>query len=317
MQEAIERRWQRTGGVLLRAATGTRMQLVICMGAAARPLWIAKTAANETGRNILAREYQALRELEPWAGRLGIPRCYDWKPGPPACLIMEGLAGRPGHGMARREKEICLNRALDWLRKFQAMVPARNLSAREYWNRCWVRSCLDPDPAGTAHGILSWLGRQNPREWALTASHGDFWLGNLLLEADAIKVFDWGCYDTRGPLDDVYTLLLHAIAPMPNGHCDLESFRGCFWESRNMARKCSEIYHAWKITAAQARWEFYMFLARRIRWETGREGQFRSPAFRLNARQRWAAIRQWLRECGYPYPPGAATPGNKPKVAYD
>lgn len=306
MQEAIERRWQSTGGQLLRAATGTRMTLVICIGASVKPLWVAKMATNETGRDILAREYQALRELEPWAESLGIPRCDDWKATPPSCLIMEGLAGRPGHGLAGREKEICLDRALDWLRKFQATVPARKISARDYWRRYWARSQRDPDPAGTALAILSWLGRQTPPECALTASHGDFWLGNLLLEAGEIRVFDWGCYDTRGPLDDIYTLLLHAIAPAPNGHCDFESFRGQFWENRTMARRCAGIYHTWKITPARARWEFYMFLARRIRWETGREGQFRSPAFRLNAQQRWAAIGHWLREHGYPYPPGAA-----------
>lgn len=316
MQEAIERRWQRTGGALLRAATGTRMTLVICMGASVKPQWVAKIATNDTGRDILAREYQALRELEPWAESLGIPRCDDWKASPPTCLIMEGLAGRPGHGLAEREIEICLDRALIWLRKLQTVVPARKISARDYWRETWMRSQLDPDPAGTAHTLLTWLGKQPPQEHALTASHGDFWLGNLLLDGGEIKVFDWGCYDTRGPLDDAYTLLLHAMAPAPNGHCDLESFRGLFWENRDMAGRCAAIYRTWKITAEQARWEFYMFLARRIRWETGLEGQFRSPAFRLNAQQRWAAIGQWLRERNYPFPPGTAvpetqTPGNR------
>lgn len=297
------RRWHAlTGGKLLRLVTGTQMTLIACFSERSTPLWLAKLSRHEASHALLRQEHAALQYLRPWAARLGIPECWDWaETRQGLCLLQQGLAGEVPGGF--RPEEPILRQALDWLQRFQRIVPPiKPATFSELILRDWKRSLQDPDPFGLAHRLLDWLRHQPAPALPACASHGDFWHGNLLFAPGKIHVVDWPCMATRPPLDDLLTLLLKAeTRPSLSGRGDLDSFLKVWHEPWIVACWRQRIAQLdW--TPAAARLGFYLYLARRIRWESGLEGQFRSPAERLATNMRWSAIVHWLAQRRFPAP---------------
>ncbi len=295
------RRWQRlTGGRMLRLVTGTQMALIACFGHSPTPLWIAKLSHHETGHQLLRQERDALAYLQPWAEPLGIPQGWDWaESNGVCCLLQQGMAG-----ICQGEySHSALRQALDWLVRFQRLVPPPHpITLPALIAQDWQQSQQNPDPFRLSHRLLDWLRHQPAAALPVTVSHGDFWIGNLLFTSDKIHVVDWPCMGSRPPLEDMLTLLLKAESrPSISGRGDLESFLQ-FWHRPWTAASWRQSIRRLGWTAETAAQCFYLYLARRIRWESGLEGQFRSPAERLAANMRWSAIVEWLSERQFPPP---------------
>ncbi len=276
------RRWHKlTGGRLLRMVTGTQPAVIACFGNQPAPLWIAKSSSNETCDELLRREYAALLYLKPWAESLGIPQPWDWEQGPQGvCLIQQGMAGK--NPAEFQLGGTALNQAIRWLENFQRQVPpSMPASLPDLIHRDWRRSQQAPDPFGLGQILLEAVRQKSAPALPVTASHGDFWYGNLLYDHGSITVVDWQCMESRPPVEDLLTLILKAEDRSADcGRGNLEAFLQ-FWHMPWIAA-------CWRKQLARLSWTeaagaqgFYLYLARRIRWESGLEGQFRSPAERL------------------------------------
>ncbi len=302
MHDCVRRWHKQTGGRLLRMITGTQMALIACFGKKPVPLWLAKISPNPICDELLRQEYTALLYLKPWAESLGIPQVWDWEQSAQGtCLIQQGMPGKNPADF--RLGGTALNQAIGWLETFQRMVPPAALfTMPDLILRDWDRSQREPDPFRLSGLLLEMLRQQSAPALPVTASHGDFWYGNILYADSGIRVVDWQCMGSRPPVEDLLTLLLKSeYRSSLAGRGDLESFLQ-FWHAPWIAA-CWRHYLAqlgW--TEAAGKLGFYLYLARRIRWESGMEGQFRSPAERLAANMRWSGIVEWLAARRFPMP---------------
>jgi aminoglycoside phosphotransferase len=283
-------------------------------------LWVAKTAYGPAACRRLRAEAWALERLAQQALLLNLPRLLAWRESTEGgvtqgCLVQTALPGRrrtcawnPRRPWA--ELPAAVGAAADWLRRFQDLVDAGVLRRRR--NTLAELSAEDASDAAASRigGEYAQLLTALPRSVACSAGaratpvHGDFWMGNLLWQpAGRIGVVDWSGLSVGSAIEDVLTFMANLPCVSSRGRCSrLESWQALWFSPgrpRQLLRACAA---AAGYSDSDARCAFYLFLAKRMRWELGLGLQTRSADDRGEAAREWTAIVAWLAERRFPDP---------------
>ena len=257
----------------------------------AYPEWVAKIASGAEASATLAAEHRALETLKPWTESLALPRITDWHDDPcEAALIISGMPGFSRHfsigaetGNARDGQD--LRSAIAWLARFRESVPLEVVPATP------SGPAFDPDPA--LRGVVAWL-RESPADFAESASHGDFWCGNLIYDnAGQPGVIDWDGLGRRSRLHDLLSLLANC-AYRERGALQLDvsvpRFCALFFGDGPGAHFAHEAVRELAPSEPELRRSFYVFLAESLRLKGG------------TYRQVWRDIAEILTQEGLPTP---------------
>jgi hypothetical protein len=192
-----------------------------------RPAVVAKVARTPVGEAALHREYAVLEHF--WD--LGCSLVTDFAPEP---LLLEEINGRLVLALSHRPGRPMLSRyhtpghtsdpdqvaedflaAGDWLQAFhrQTLSGAEQLDADGFQER--VASVFERyratvgwslEEEDLAAAVARRAAALNGCPIPVTGVHGDFWMGNLLMEGRGISgVLDWELgFTNRFPLDDIY-----------------------------------------------------------------------------------------------------------------
>lgn len=288
------------------------------MAAGAAPCWIAKIAANPEADQRLAAEADALRQLEPWAEELGVPRLLAWQTAGAeghACLIQSGRGGQHPrltlrHGRPWAALPPPLMACGRWLGNFQRRVPPPRPGTlaqhvEESMSRCDRDVVRHAGPAPLLGGlrrlIPGLLSRAAGSADALpvVALHGDFWAGNLLQRRPdgALSVVDWSGFGGGSALQDLLTCLSW-IEPARR----FEGWLAVFFHPGRAREWLRERARAAAYNDITARLAFYHFLLTRMGWELGLGLQHRSRTEIAAAERFWSEALSWLAQRRFPDP---------------
>lgn len=285
-----------------------------------RLLWLAKTVRGEAACARLRAERLALERLAPLAESLGLPRVLAGHESghgeaAEACLLQTAVEGKPmrvdwhaAAGRAPLPREMMA--AGDWLRRFQRLCRERpelkpGLSLAELGRLVQSRLAAAPEPAGALLAPL--LAQLDDAAGAAECIpiHGDFWAGNLIRSGrrGEIGVVDWSGFGPGSALDDLLTFMASLPCRTSDGAgTRLQGWRQLWFEPG----RAQQYLRVWAAEAeygpAQARFAFYLFLARRLGWEMGLDLQARNRAERAAAHAHWTATLAWLRQNRFPDP---------------
>ena len=197
------------------------------LDAQGEPAVVAKVARNDVAEQALRDELEALEAVRA----TGAESVLDGAPTPMgleriegrATLLLTGLSGRPlyasyhtpGHTSDRAVVTEDFNAAGDWLSRFQRETAAGAEPIGPDFIERFVRPVLDRYRAdvGWDDDENAFFGEVEARldslegtAIPLAASHGDFWMGNLMLEGGRVTgVIDWEVAGVaRPPFRDVY-----------------------------------------------------------------------------------------------------------------
>lgn len=296
--------------------------LVCAFRDAERPRWVAKTAFGATGIRRLQAEAQALGYLEPWAERLGLPRLLGWDDGADAadgsaCLAQTGLDGTPARGAAALSRPWAplpeeTREIAEWLLRFQTSVRPRTAVALGELDRAaraqMPRDCQAAPPyAALLLPLLAALPPLVEPNRPAEAAHGDFWAGNVLFDAHArqlpqVRVIDWSGFGPATALDDLLTWTAHLGARRYARLGRLGRWQALFFSPGTIREYLRAFAARRAYGEALARWAFYLFLIRRLRWELGLDLQTRNDTERAAAQAEWTEIVAWLQQRRYPDP---------------
>lgn len=281
--------------------------LVAAFGAR-RLRWLVKTAEGAFATRRLRAEASALTTLAGCAGPLQIPRLLAFRESAAAdraCLAQTGLPGRPmpRRWAARSALSAPERAAFAWLLQFQARAPLpaspvpASLSGLVARTRELVATDLRLDPQLAP--CLQWI----PAVLSTCSSlappvpvHRDFWPGNVLWSrsSSSIAVVDWSGFDAGSALEDPFNWF--SYPGRSPGRLDTILHPG----------PARSFLLAWAARVGYdddaVRCAFYLFLARRIRWELGLDLQARSPAEIAQVRPQWSAALQLLARLNFPTP---------------
>lgn len=131
-------------------------------------------------------------------------------------------------------------RGLDFL---DAPAPGRDAAARELarWERRIAAAAFPMEPA--LADALVWLRRNVPSTDVLTLVHGDFRLGNFLVERDGARarltgLLDWEMVHVGDPLEDVAwctSILWRGGSPLASGLMPAEDFQAAWAAASGLA----------------------------------------------------------------------------------
>jgi len=191
-----------------------------------RPALVAKVARDRTAEAGLVDEFEALRQMRGdavSAAALQIPRPLglvriDGR----LALIMTGLDGEPmmsryyanGHTDSAEDVGRDFGMAFTWLSDLQSQTSSRRISLADAAAR-WAERILDRyfEEIGCSAEEEALFAEASARAQAfghvevpVCASHGDYWMGNLLVGGNRIAgVIDWERAEPRGlPFTDIY-----------------------------------------------------------------------------------------------------------------
>jgi hypothetical protein len=278
--------------VLARLPSGTEETIRI-VGAYRKnrdfPVWIAKTSFAEEGQQRLRREHDALMFLDLWSRPLGIPSVICFQDSlSESCLIQTGAEGFPLQVDLRRKR--WLSRVVtvsEWIDAFQASVlPPDQLSSAAIIEQAVKKLQEVADCDDTVQQLIRILREECPSQGLhVTATHGDFWCGNVFLGPHGVNVIDWDELRTGLPLEDFFTF---ALSCAPNILKAAEAFEYTFFSSSPTATYIRKKILELGLTSAEARLNFYLFVANRIAWK--------------DFAPEWQAVLKWLDERRYPSP---------------
>jgi len=216
------------GGVIVAGidAASSAKTTLIFLDRSRRPILVAKVARDHVAEEDLAAEFEALRDVRGdvfYPASMQIPRTaglvrIDGR----LVLITTGLDGEPmmsryySKGHTDREQNVRddFHRAFSWLTDFQTQTLARRISLPDAAAR-WAERVLDRyyEEIGCSADEEALFADASARARSLSdvgvpmcASHGDYWMGNLLVRGDRIEgVIDWERADPHWlPLADIY-----------------------------------------------------------------------------------------------------------------
>ncbi len=293
-----------TGLQLMRHPMDDGMVLFAFRNGEEYPIWIAKRGEGAVSRRRIDGEKRALEWISPWHARLGVPLLLDAMETPEEIwLVHGGLRGKQRflHLGSPQQLPAEVLTAADWLHQMQDTVAAPATADLQAIACAWADDA-DARPDGGGEALWQQV-RSNSRLMPAAAAHGNFWVGNLLFERDHIRVIDWTDFHAGNPLDDLLTLLMTTPRKYRGRHLDRMD---CFLSAFFMRGAALHMLWAWSqrrgLSAREARFCFYLFLARRLRWELGFGLQSRSQASIAQAQQFWRPALNWLAERNFPDP---------------
>lgn len=306
MHEVVRRNWVGCGHDLrlMRSPTDDGVMLFAFRCGHAHPIWVAKRGAGQRGRLRMLGEKRALEWILPWHLPLRAPALLDSLETPgEVWVVQSGLRGVHRSvstgSSGKLPAEILI--AAEWLHRFQSMASAPVAADLRDLACSWARDAeARPDDWS---GPLWQQVRSSHRSIPAVATHGDYWLGNFLFDQGRISVLDWNNFHSGNPLDDLLTLLM--TTPRRRGYRYLDRM-ACFLQTFFSPGPARDLLHAWTqwngLSAREARFCFYLFLVRRLRWEFGFGLQSRSQKTVGQAQRFWTSALTWLAEHDFPDP---------------
>ena len=280
---------------LARFASGRKDESVSTVGAfhsdVVYPVWIGKTSSDKRGMDRLRKERDALVHLQPWSPTFQIPVLVHFEESETQiCLIQTGVSGFPSlfANASGRDLPRHAIQALELLEKFQSSVqPPEVLTLRAMVDRVLQDLQLFASRNSAIDGLANILRHEQPGDdIQLVATHGDFVWGNILFSATGVGVVDWEELRTGFALDDVLTLILSCVQLRIT--TTVEAFQHAFYSSTEAGRYLSNRIRNTGMSIGQARFWFYLFVARRLIWKRFDDD--------------WQALLVWFLEKGYPTP---------------
>jgi hypothetical protein len=314
MHELVQEYWAQTPRreALARLRSAPHTTLLACFAAGQRhPAWVAKLACDEPRRAVLRREHGVLCRLHSHALELGAPRALAWDDGGrEACLILSGLPGaippwQCGPGRLGSAAVRLLHHASHWIQRLQALIPVvadrrqppptvQQLAAELISER---RRIPDQWPIAALLAAVQAECRQPPLP--AVSCHGDFWVGNLLRAGRRLHVVDWNGLGPGSPLDDYW--LLVTKSPPPPGLSRWQLLERQLFRPGPLAHRLRRAAPC-ALPPPALRLSFYLFLARRLRWEAGLALQPRTAWHQEASRREWLPVLQALEERAFPPP---------------
>ncbi len=309
MHSLIRQQWQadRANTVLARFRFHECGLVIAFRKDVAGPLWVAKRVESEPGRLRLRNERLALEELSPWEEVLRVPRVLAWREDESdACLIVSGLPGCSIYPLLRKGGAVDAHFGIaqNWLRQFHRLVPAPGgVDLQTLHQSCLQELNELPQRERRSHGLWTKFEQIVAPARPAAPVHNDFWWGNLLFQGGRVGLVDWDGFRAGTPLDDLLTLLLKT--PALRGWSRLSAaaaFHWMFFDESPVRRLLQAWAAEYDLSAGDAEFCFYSFLARRLHWELGMSLQPRGERDRRSAQVEWSAVLGWLAEHGYPNP---------------
>jgi hypothetical protein len=168
----------------------------------ALPAIVGKLPRTKLDSEIARREADALRQLDPAAAGLGIPRLlFDTELDGGRFLFLQSAV--PGQPVLNDLPS--LPKAAGWLERFQSSVRAQGSIADALCDGAARCSAILHDLSAQESGLLELARRLAAESAALPAVpvHGDFWAGNVLESRGQISVIDWSNYRSGSPIEDL------------------------------------------------------------------------------------------------------------------
>lgn len=268
------------------------------------PVWVARRGTGKRGWRRVQCERRALEWLLPWHAALRAPALLDVLETPEEIWVVQaGLCGQQRFIQIGPSGQLPAEilTAIEWLHQFQHTVAAPVDTDVTEVARAWARdAAVRPD--GWSEPLWQQVQSFCPVIPAV-ATHGDFWVGNLLFERSGMSVIDWNTFHAGNPLDDLLTLFM-TLPRQHHGHY-LDRME-CFLASFFTPGPALNLLQAWTrrrgVDARAARFCFYLYLARRIRWEFGFGLQSRSWKSIEQSQRFWKRALKWLSEQHFPDP---------------
>jgi len=276
------------------------------------PLWAAKIALTADSAALLRREYAALETLRPWASRLNIPVTLEWTGTAPSCLVTSGVSGRvypitlPVETGSRVDGRR-LRAAVDWLRLLQSTVPidalGRDSCGADADDLQELEREADRSPdIPELHGLCEWL-RHTGDARTRTASHGDYWAGNILFAAgrdgEHPGVIDLEGFRARDRFHDLLSLFTacnYFVDRKMHDRLSAARFFQLFFSEGPAARFIRASLRELQPTEPELRRAFYLFIGNSVR--------VKGPTYRSS----WAQIVRELAKRRFPAPWSATVP---------
>jgi len=306
MHEVIRRNCEGLGASLhlMRCPTDDGGMIFAFRTGSYSPVWVARRGTGKRGWRRVQCERRALEWILPWHAALRAPALLDVLETPKEIWVVQaGLCGQPRFirigPSGQLPPEILM--AAGWLHQLQDIVLTPVDADLTEVARAWARdAAVRPD--GWSEPL--WQQVQSACQMVpAVATHGDFWVGNLLFERSGMSVIDWNTFHAGNPLDDLLTLFLTLPRKQHRRYLDRME---CFLASFFTPGPALNLMQAWTrrrgIDARAARFCFYLHLARRIRWEFGFGLQSRSWKSIETSQRFWKRALQWLAERDFPDP---------------
>lgn len=258
------------------------------------PVWFGKTSSLERGMGRLRMERDALAHLAPWAQALNLPSLLFFEDtGKEVCLIQSGVAGFPSdfHVGVGNALPVPAIQSLEWLERFQDQVtPPQMLTVSGVVDRMIEGLHSGRLQSEAIRGLAAFLQSERPGgQVKLTATHGDYWRGNVLFGPAGIGVIDWDELRTSFALEDVFTYVLSCV---PYNHrtpaTPIEAFQYTFFSESPGAQFLGSKARAMGLSESVVRFCFYGFVANRLVWK-----EFSKD---------WLDLLHWLYEQKFPAP---------------
>lgn len=289
---------------LMRYPTDDGLMIFAFRRGRVHPVWVAKKGAGRRGRLRMQGEKRALAWILPWHRPLRTPELLDsMETAAEIWVVQSGLHGEHrsvsigASGVLPAE----LSTAAEWLYQFQRLVATPAETDLQEIAFTWARNA-EARPDGWSDLLWKQV-RAASRPVPAVAVHGDFWPGNLLFERDRMSVLDWNNFHAGNPLDDLLTLLMTTLHTERGRYLDRMS---CFLRTFFAPDPTLELLRAWalrsQIEPLEGRFCFYLFLARRLRWELGFGLQSRSSKSIAQSQTFWKPALAWLAAHNFPDP---------------
>lgn len=258
------------------------------------PVWFGKTSSLDSGMGRLRMERDALTHLAPWSQALNLPSILFFEDtGDEVCLIQTGVAGFPsgfhvGTGSTLPAPAL---RSLEWLERFQEQVtPPRELTVSGTVGRMIEGLHSAQVQSEGVRGLTALLHQERPGPSVkLTATHGDYWRGNVLFGPQGIGVIDWDELRAGFALEDFFTYVLSCV---PYNHrtpaTPIEAFQYTFFSASPGAQYLGTKARSMGLSESDVRFCFYGFVANRLVWK-----EFSKD---------WLDLLDWLQERKFPAP---------------
>lgn len=307
MHDIVRRNWVRfgTGLQLMRLPADDGERIMAFRRGRAYPVWVAQRGIGRMGCLRVQSEKRALEWIEPWHSRLGVPSLIDFmQTDTETWMVRTGLCGAvwPIHIEGFANLPEAISRAAEWLHDFQEIVAAPASTDLQALALTWAHEA-DARPDGWSSPLWQQVRSTPISAMPAVATHGDFWTGNLLFERRRMGVVDWNNFHAGTPLEDMLILLMKTPKTQRRRLLDpLRSFIRTFFADSPTRHLLLDWTRRHGLSAREARFCFYLCLARRLRWELGFGLQSRSPKSIAQTRYGWQPILAWLADRDYPDP---------------
>jgi hypothetical protein len=232
-----------------------KVNFIVFANRADSPSVLIKVMRERASQTMLADEYDRLEKLyahPALQGRIPSPVGLFWH-NEMRVMVETCLPGTALGNLLRRKKRHSqaemaadLGHVRDWLIDFQCVTAedARPFLGPEEVEKRLTGSGVSLSPR-LVSGLMSLAGQARGVSVPLTARHGDFWPGNILIGPTGCGVIDWETVRFgASPFDDLFFFATTYAHDFSAGMNHLERFRMGFVQDTALSRALSDLVHS-------------------------------------------------------------------------